>query len=41
MNTVLIIITVGLAIAGASLFVWSIINTRKKFYDEYLIRNKK
>ncbi len=41
MNTLLIIITGLFSIIGLTLFVWSLFNTRRKFYSEYLLRNKK
>lgn len=41
MNTLLIIMTGLFSIIGLILFVWSLFNTRQKFYAEYLLRNKK
>ena len=38
MTTVIIITGLVLAIVGAGVAIWSIVNTRKKYYDEYMRR---
>ena len=39
MNTAIIIIGSIAAIVGVGVATWSIISTRKKYYDEYMKRN--
>jgi nitrogen fixation-related uncharacterized protein len=41
MNTLIITITVIVAILGISVVLWSIIDTRNKYYNEYVQRKKK
>jgi len=41
MTSIIIIATALLCIAGLALFIWSLIDTRKKFYSEYLVRKGK
>lgn len=38
MTEILIITGSILAITGASVAIWSIINTRKRYYEEYMRR---
>ena len=40
MNEVLIITGSILAIIGVGVAIWSIINTRKRYYEEYLRRKR-
>ena len=41
MTTVIIITGLVLAIVGAGVAIWSIVNTRKKYYDEYMRRKRR
>lgn len=40
MNTIVITITIIIASIGIILFIWSIYNTRVKYYNEYLKRKR-
>lgn len=40
MTAFIISATVILALAGIAVSIWSLINTRKKHYEEYMIRKK-
>jgi len=40
MTTVLIILSILIALLGISVSIWSLIDTRKKYYDEF-IQNRK
>ena len=40
MTTVIIIIGSVAAIVGISVATWSIINTRKKYYEDYMRRKR-
>lgn len=40
MDFIVIIITIILVILGLGIFIWSIISTRNKFYNEYIGRMK-
>ncbi len=40
MNTIIVITTSLFVIIGISVFVWSIYDTRKKYYQEYLNRRR-
>ena len=41
MNTAIIIIGSIAAIVGVGVATWSIISTRKKYYDEYMKRKRR
>lgn len=41
MNTIIYILTALAATIGISVVVWSVIDTRNKYYDEYKERKKK
>ncbi|MEA5471972.1 hypothetical protein [Spirulina sp. 06S082] len=41
MNAIIIILTLLLAVAGCSVSIWSIIDTRNKYYQDYLNRKRK
>ena len=41
MNAIIYIITALAAVLGISVAVWSIIDTRNKYYNEYKERKKK
>jgi len=36
MTTVLIILSILIALLGISVSIWSLIDTRKKYYDEFI-----
>lgn len=38
MTTLIIVLTAIVALVGISTAIWSIINTRKKFYNDFLKR---
>lgn len=40
MTTIIIVATIILALIGIFIAVWSIITTRKKYYDEYIKRKR-
>jgi nitrogen fixation-related uncharacterized protein len=40
MTTIIITITLLLGIVGISTVIWSVFNTRKKFYEEYKSRKR-
>lgn len=40
MNTFLIVIAVLIASFGGGVAIWSLIDTRKKYYEEYLSRKR-
>ena len=40
MTAVIIAIGSILAIAGVGVAIWSIVNTRKKYYDDYIRRKR-
>lgn len=39
-TTIIISLTLVIGVVGISTFTWSIINTRKKFYEEYKSRKR-
>ena len=41
MNTAIIVVTVVISFAGIITAVWSFVNTRKKYYDDYKLRKKR
>ncbi len=41
MTDLILIITVIVGILGIGVFTWSIIDTRKKYFNEYVARKKK
>ena len=41
MNTLIIILTILLALAGISVAIWSFIDTRNRFYKEFTTRKRK
>ncbi|HSH24743.1 MAG TPA: hypothetical protein VLA13_04315 [Massilibacterium sp.] len=40
MTSIIISLTVILALAGVSVAVWSLINTRNKYFDDYKERKR-
>jgi hypothetical protein len=40
MTSAIIIITLVLCASGIGLFAWSLFDTRKKYYNEYISRKK-
>ena len=40
MKTIIVSLTVILALAGVSVAVWSLVNTRKKYFEEYRKRKR-
>lgn len=40
MTAFVVSITIALALFGTGVFIWSIANTRKKYYKEYVERKK-
>lgn len=41
MNTVLLLFTAMVVFVGVCVFVWSIVDTRRTYYKEYLERKKR
>ena len=41
MTSLIIVVTLVLCITGLGLVVWSLFDTRKKYYNEYMSRNRK
>ena len=41
MTGILIIMAAVLAVIGAAVAVWSIIDTRKRYYEEYIVRKRR
>lgn len=40
METLIIVLGIVLAVVGTGVAIWSIIDTRKKYYEEYLRRKQ-
>lgn len=40
MTTLIVSLTTVLAIAGIGVVIWSLINTRKKYFNEYMDRKR-
>jgi nitrogen fixation-related uncharacterized protein len=40
MTTIIISVTVILACVGIAVSIWSLINTRNKYFDEYMKRKR-
>ena len=41
MTSLIIIATMVLCVGGVSLFIWSLFDTRKKYYNDFITRKKK
>lgn len=41
MTTLIIVATAAIGIVGISVVAWSILDTRKKYFDEYVERKRK
>ncbi len=39
-TTIIITVTLALGLIGVATVIWSILNTRKKFYEEYKTRKR-
>lgn len=40
MTTLIVAFTIILALTGAGIALWSLLNTRKKYYKEYTVRKR-
>lgn len=40
MTTIVVVLTIMLALTGVGISLWSLLNTRKKYYKEYTGRKR-
>ncbi len=41
MTTLIIVVTAAIGVIGVGVVVWSILDTRKKYFNEYMVRKRK